>query len=245
MLNSKKILAIIPCRSGSSEVKDKNITIVFGKHLIYYTIKFAQSCGFIDKIILSTDSKKYSKISQYYNLKVPFLRPKSISKKNSLDVDFAKHTVLKLKKLENFSPDIIIILRPTSPLRKIKVLKKGLKLLINNKNLDSVRSVSRLKKSPYKSWSIDKQGKLRPIIKNNTKFLEPHNAPRQKLKNFFFQNAVYDLFKTKNLKKNIISGNNIMALKTDDYLDIDSLEDLKSVYKYKKEFNSFKKYINS
>ena len=83
-----KIIAIIPCRSGSKGVKDKNIIKLFGKPLIYYSILFAKSCSFIDRTIVSTDSKKYAKIAKKFGAEVPFLRPKKISGDSSLDIDF-------------------------------------------------------------------------------------------------------------------------------------------------------------
>ena len=115
-----KILAIIPCRSGSKGVKNKNIRKIFGKPLIYYSIFFALQCKFIDRVIVSTDSKKYKKISENFGAEVPFLRPKNISKDDSLDIDLFKHTINWLKKNENYEPNLIVHLRPTSPLRKIK-----------------------------------------------------------------------------------------------------------------------------
>ena len=245
MYKNQKILAIIPCRSGSKGLKNKNIRKIFNKHLIYYTIFFAKKCRFIDEIFLSTDSVEYSKISKKYNLDVPFLRPKSISKDNSLDIDFIKHAIKEYQCHYNFSPDIVILLRPTSPLRKIRILKKALNLLIENKKSDSVRSISQLSKSLYKTWTLENNKFIKPTIKNDTKFLEPYNAPRQKLKKFYYSNGTYDLFRSKLLKKNKISGNNIVGIETQDPVDIDTLKDFKNLKKFKKELLNFNKYIES
>lgn len=245
MYKNQKIFAIIPCRSGSKGLKNKNIRKIFNKHLVYYTIFFAKKCKFIDEIFLSTDSIQYSKISKKYNLNVPFLRPKSISKDNSLDIEFIKHAIKVYWRHYNFSPDIVIILRPTSPLRKIQTLKKALDLLIENKKSDSVRSISQLSKSIYKTWTLEKGSIIKPTIKNDTKFIEPYNAPRQKLKKFYYSNGSYDLFRSKLLKKNKISGNNIIGIETKDPLDIDTYNDLNKLKKFKKELLNFKKYIGS
>jgi len=99
-------------------------------------------------------------------------------------------------------------------------------------------------KSIYKMWCL-KNNFLKPVIKNDTIFVEPYNAPRQKLKKFFYQNGVYDLLRTKLLKKNKISGKNIFALKTTDNLDIDNFDDLENLKKYKKKFIEFKKFISA
>ena len=82
-----KIIAIIPCRSGSKGIKNKNIKKIFGKPLIYYSIFFALQCKFIDRVIVSTDSKRYKKISKSFGAEGPFLRPKNISNDWSLDID--------------------------------------------------------------------------------------------------------------------------------------------------------------
>jgi CMP-N-acetylneuraminic acid synthetase len=240
---SKKILALIPCRSGSKGIKDKNIIDVFGRPLIYYTILFAKSCNFIDKIVLSTDSKKYKKISEELGLKVNFLRPKKISKDDSLDISFIKHAINYLKKKENYKPDYILHLRPTNPLRKIKDLKKILNVLIKDRRADSIRSISLMNKNPYKCWEVNTANVLKPIIKNKTTFKEPYNAPRQLLPYFYCQNGVYDIFRTRILKKNLISGKKILGYKTQESLDIDDSQDLKSLKKFKKNFINFKKYI--
>ncbi|WP_435090479.1 cytidylyltransferase domain-containing protein [Candidatus Pelagibacter bacterium nBUS_30] len=241
----KKILAIIPCRSGSKGIKNKNILNIFGKPLIYYSIIFAQKCKFIDKIIVSTDSQKYKKIVEQYGVKVPFLRPKKISIDTSLDIDIFKHTIKWLKNNENYIPDLIVHLRPTTPLRKIKILKRAINIMNKNKNLDSLRSISLNKSIPYKMWIFNKNNSLiKPVI-NEKKFIESFNAPRQMLRNTYTQNAVYDIFKAKLLKNNMINGKKIYGMITNDCIDIDTKDDLKKLNKYKKSFLNFKTFIKS
>ena len=240
-----KILAIIPCRSGSKGVKNKNIRKIFGKPLIYYSIFFALQCKFIDRVIVSTDSKKYKKISENFGAEVPFLRPKNISKDDSLDIDLFKHTINWLKKNENYEPNLIVHLRPTSPLRKIKTLKKMINILLQNKTFCSVRSLSSLNKSPYKLWSIMKNNLIKPILKNDTKYKEPYNAPRQKLPNFYVQNSTYDVFRTKIIKKNLVSGKKIYGVLTNDLIDLDTMEDFNKLKEFKRKFKFFKKHIHN
>ena len=238
-----KVIAIIPCRSGSKGIKDKNIINIFGKPLIYYSILFAQSCNFIDKILISTDSKKYKNIAESFGVDVKFLRPKKISKDSSLDISFIKHTINYLKYEENYIPDFVIHLRPTSPLRKIKDLKKMLVIFIKDKNAESIRSVSLMKKNLYKCWEMNSSNLLQPIIKNKTSFKEPHNAPRQFLPNFYYQNGIYDIFRAKILKKNLISGKRVLGYQTKQSVDIDDYKDLRNLKK--KNFINFQKYIKN
>ena len=149
---NKKILAIIPARSGSKSIKDKNITLYKGKPLIYHSIKTALKSKLIDKIIVSTDSKKYKKIIEKYGIKVPFLRPKNISGDFSLDIDVFKHALSWLDKNDSYVPDLVVHLRPTCPIRRIKTLKKAIKIISKSKKVDSVRSINHINQSAYKMW---------------------------------------------------------------------------------------------
>ena len=111
------VLAIIPARGGSKRIPYKNIQNLAGKPLIAHTIIAAKKSKVIDKIVVSTDDKKIAKISEAYGIEVPFLRPKNISKDNSPTIEAVKHTLEFLRTNQDYIPDMIIILQPTSPLR--------------------------------------------------------------------------------------------------------------------------------
>ena len=123
------IVAIIPARSGSKSIKDKNITLYKGKPLIYYSIKTALKSKYINRVIVSTDSNKYKKISKRFGAEVPFLRPKKYSSDNSVDYDYILHASKFLIK-NKYYPDLIILLRPTTPNRIIKVVDTGINFFI-------------------------------------------------------------------------------------------------------------------
>ena len=127
-----KIIAVIPARSGSISVKDKNIRLYKKKPLIHHSIRTSLKSKLINRVFVSTDSKKYQKLSIRYGAEVPFLRPKSISKNNSTDLEWAKHFVKYLEKSENYFPDLIVHVRPTSPNRNVKIFDKGIKYFLNN-----------------------------------------------------------------------------------------------------------------
>lgn len=240
----KKILAIIPCRSGSKSIKNKNITKVYGKSLLEYSLIFAKQCSFFDKIIISTDSHLYKKIAEKFGIDVPFIRPKNISKDNSTDLEFIQHALKYLKCHQNFIPDLIVHLRPTSPLRKIRDIKRGLDVLVKNEKIDSVKTISLSKNTPFKSWFANNKNFLIPIIKNRTKFSEPYNAPRQFLPKIYDQTALFDIYRAKVvMKKKLLSGKKIYGLKTEKYLDIDTKYDINRIKRYKSEFKNFKKFI--
>lgn len=112
-----KILALIPARGDSKGIPNKNIQKIGGKYLIEYTINSAKRSKLIDKIIVSTDSKKIASISKKLGAEVPFLRPKKISIDKSPTIEVIKHTLGFLSNNQFYVPDIILLLQPTSPFR--------------------------------------------------------------------------------------------------------------------------------
>ena len=94
----KKLIALIPARSGSERLKNKNILKLGNKPLIYYTIQSAKKSKIFDKIFVSTDSVKYKKISEKYGADVDFLRPSIYAKSTSPDYEWVNYTIQKLKR---------------------------------------------------------------------------------------------------------------------------------------------------
>lgn len=130
-----KVLAIIPARKGSKGIKNKNIQLLNGHPLIAYSICAAVKSKNINKIICSTDSKKIAKIARKYGAETPFIRPKKYAADFSSDLEVFKHCLNWLKKNENYTPDFIVHLRPTSPIRFLKDISKGLEIIYKKKIL--------------------------------------------------------------------------------------------------------------
>ena len=94
----KNIVCIIPARSGSKGIQDKNIVNLGGHPLLAWTIATAKKSNLINRTVVSTDSKEYQKIAREYGAEAPFLRPSNISQDNSTDLEFIKH-ILELATL--------------------------------------------------------------------------------------------------------------------------------------------------
>ena len=221
------ILCIIPARSGSKGIPDKNIKLFHNKPLLAWSIIQAQKSKHEMKIIVSTDSEEYANIAKDYGAEVPFLRPKELSDDLSIDLEFIQFTTNKLKIEQNYIPDIILQLRPTSPNRSIKILDECLDIFIENfKNYDSLRTVVEVDKTPYKMYSIE-NNKLIPLFDNINNLKESFNQPRQILPKSYLHNGYIDILKTSLLKHNIISGKKIypFIMKKEDKIDIDNLDD--------------------
>jgi CMP-N-acetylneuraminic acid synthetase len=224
-LNQLKILAVIGIRSGSSSIKNKNIKILGKRPLVEWIIRTAKKSKLINKIVISTDSKKYVKIVK--NLKVDaYIRPKAISGKFSKEISFVKH-LIKLLKNEEYNPDIIVRLLATCPFQKAKDIDIVIKKLIYNKKLDSAVVISEAKQHPAKALKIIKN-KKKLVGYLDEKGESVTGQPRQIFEKAYFRANVV-AFRTELLKKNTMTGKNVgYHIVRDQYnIDIDSLIDFK------------------
>ena len=242
MINKKKkeVLAIIPARSGSRGIKNKNIKLLNGHPLLSYSITAGLNSKIINRVICSTDSMKIANIAKLYGAEVPFIRPKSISKDLSTDFEVFYHAINFLKKKFKYCPDYVVNLRPTSPLRKKNSLDIALKKIFKLHKYDSLKTVCLNKKTPYKMWFIEKK-KLFPILKIKN-LTEAYNLPRQLLPKTYWQTAEIDITKTSTiLLKKSMTGKKIFPLLSDEitYVDIDNLKDFEYAEKILKNNKKF------
>lgn len=226
MYSKKKVLVVIPARSGSKGIKNKNIRIFKKKPLLSHAISYANKCKLIDRIIVSTDFIKYANIAKKYKANVPFLRSKKLSGDKVQDYPVIKDSLEKSEKYYKDIFDYIVLLRPTSPLREKKLIEKGLQKLHKNKISTSIRSVIKTKHHPYRHWKINKKGELKSII---YKINEPYNIPRQQLPKIYFQTGDIEIIKRTTIMSGSISGSHIIPLEVKTYKDIDTIDDLKNV----------------
>lgn len=216
-------LAVIPARSGSKSVKDKNIRTMAGKPMIAYSIEHALNAPSIDRVIVSTDSEKYAAISREYGAEVPFIRPAEYATDTALDLDVFRHALSFLKENEGYEPDIVVQLRPTYPIRDIQDIENMIKYLREHPEVDSVRCVAYANEIPYKMWYMDEKGLLEPLMKD---IPECYNMPRQQLPKVYYQNACIDVFRSNVvLEKNSMTGDNIAGYLMKENFDIDTEED--------------------
>lgn len=146
MINNKKVLAIIPARSGSKGIKDKNIRELCGKPLIAYTIEAALNSKVCDSVIVSTDSEKIATIARKYGAEVPFLRSKANASDTSKTIDAIIEVIDSLKKIGR-SYDIVVLLQPTSPLRDSEDIINCLNKFFEY-DMASIASISEISEHP-------------------------------------------------------------------------------------------------
>ena len=216
-----KIIAIIPARSGSKSIPDKNIQSINGKPLFAYTIEHALQSKYIQRTIVSTDSEYYAAIAKSFQAEVPFIRPAAIAMDNSTDLQVFEHALAWLKENEDYEPDIIVHLRPTTPIRDISDIDKMIEILDQNADADSIRSVIKNTEPVFKMWFINDSGFLSPVV-SDSRFYEAYNMPRQALPESYLQNASVDITRrTTVIEKKSMTGDKILGYIMDDNFDID------------------------
>ena len=223
-----KILTIIPARSGSKGLPDKNIKTMVNKPLLAWSIEQARQSKYFNtkqmRVIVSTDSEKYRDIALKYGAEVPFLRPESISRDDSTDLMFITHSLNWLKDNENYIPDYILQLRPTQPCRPDGLIDECLDTFIDSE-YDSLRTVIPNEKSPYKMYTKNGE-QLVPLFEEVNGLSEPFNIGRQYLPKTYLHNGYVDILKSEIIKQNKISGK-ILAYEMEktDNIDIDTQQD--------------------
>jgi CMP-N,N'-diacetyllegionaminic acid synthase len=216
------ILGLIPARGGSKGIRHKNIVDLNGAPLISYTINAAKKSKFINKIFVSTDDTKISSIVKKYGLQVSSLRPSSISKDTSTTFDVVKYTLNFLKEEENFIPDIIVCLQPTSPLRTTSMIDESINLLINSK-ASCVLGVKKVKNHPYAMfWKT--QNFLKPFKEDFTNYIRRQDSPEL----YYPTGSIYTFWRKTIEKTNSYYGKNILPyiLPEKSSIDIDTKFDL-------------------
>jgi N-acylneuraminate cytidylyltransferase/CMP-N,N'-diacetyllegionaminic acid synthase len=126
MIDDKRVLCIIPARSGSKGLKDKNIRELAGKPLLAWPVCCARDSKYIDRVIVSTDSDKYAAIARQYQADVPFLRPTRLAQDTTTTIDVVDDLLNQLQE----SYDILVLLEPTSPLTEANDVDIALESLI-------------------------------------------------------------------------------------------------------------------
>lgn len=212
----KKIIALIPARSGSKRVKNKNIKSFFGHPLIAYSINLAKSSKLFDRVIVSTDSNKYAKIAKNYGAEVPFLRPKKLSSSKSVDYDWIRFTLDNLE-ISKLNYDYYCLIRPTSPFRSINMLEKAAKLINAKRNADSLRAVELCSQHPYKMWKINK-GFMNSFVNYKLNHQPGHSVQYASLPDIYVQNASLEITKIETIYKyNNITGKKIIPFITNGF----------------------------
>lgn len=226
-----RVLGIIPARGGSKSIPRKNIALLAGKPLIYYTIREARRSRLLDAFLVSTDDPKIAAVARSLGADVPFLRPKQLARDLAPDIGFLAHALQWVERNRGWKPEIVVNLRPTAPLRIADDIDAVIRLM-QKTGCDSVRTVSPPNPyNPFKMWVFAdaSAGRMKPLIRTAHYRTLGTDVPRQLLPKVFWQNGLVDATRSKFIRRGVVYGPDIRGIITDSRraVDLDEPKDLK------------------
>ncbi|MEN4012997.1 MAG: acylneuraminate cytidylyltransferase [Chloroflexota bacterium] len=223
-----EVLAIIPARGGSKGIPRKNIRDFAGHPLIAYSIAAGLQAQQVTRVVVSTDDEEIAQVARHYGAETPFLRPAELAQDSTLDLPVFQHALAWLTANEAYAPDVVVQLRPTSPVRPVGLVDAGVQILLEHPEADSVRGVVPAGQNPHKMWRIDlSSGQMNNLL-DVPGVEEPYNAPRQMLPPVYWQTGHLDVIRPATiLERNSMSGGVILPVMIDARytVDIDSQSD--------------------
>lgn len=221
------VYAIIPARSGSKGVKDKNIRLLDGYPMIAYTIAAARLSRGIDRVIVSTDSERYAEIASKYGAETPFLRPADISGDQSTDLEFMQHAVKWFYENEGSVPEYWVHLRATCPMRIPEIIDRGIDKIKDHPEATCLLSVNKVEDylTAFKWLVRDGENYIRSIFFEDN---DMANMPRQSYPDTYIPNTYVDVLTSRCIvSKNKLHGDKMICLETECTVDVDDEADLK------------------
>ena len=214
------VVALIPARSGSKRVPDKNIRPLAGHPLIAYTIAAAMDSGVFSDVIVSTDSEHYAEIARYYGAEVPFLRPETLAGDQSPDIEWVAFTLGRLQETHR-EHDCFSILRPTSPFRLPATIQRAWKEFSSQQGVDSLRAVEKCTQHPGKMWVV-RDKRMTPLLPLGPAEQPWHSSQYPSLPEIYVQNASLEIAWSRVVfQGRTIAGNVVMPFFTTGYEGFD------------------------
>lgn len=227
MDSTAHVLALIPARGGSKSIPHKNIRLLAGYPLIAYSIAAARAATLVTRVVVSTDDPEIAAVARSYGAEVPFLRPAEHAQDNTPDLPVFQHALNWLAENEDYRPEIVVQLRPTSPFRRVWHIDQAVARLLDRPEADAVRTVCLPFQNPFKMWRIQPDGLMQPLIQI-ADAPEPYNLPRQALPEVYWQTGYVDAARADTiLTQGSMTGQRILPLVIDpsEWVDIDSPDD--------------------
>jgi CMP-N-acetylneuraminic acid synthetase len=226
MYKGRKIIAIIPARIGSKRIKEKNLVNFNGKPLIKKTIDIVKRCKYIDKVVVSTDSKKILKISSKFGVNTPFLRSAAFDDKSSVN----QATLVAIKQSEEYYGkfDVVVQLMPNCPLRKLQTLNNSIKNFFKKKIKSQISFFEYGFANPRWAHEI-KNYKILPLFKKN---MLKRSQDMPKL--FCPSGSIWisDIKTLKKYKTFYSPSYSYFLMSFEEAIDIDTYDDLKVAKKF-------------
>lgn len=222
------ILVLIPARGGSKGIPRKNIREFAGYPLIAWSIAAAKNSSLVSRVIVSTDDEEIAAVAHKWGAETPFLRPNELAQDKTTDLPVFEHALKWLEDVEGYRPEIVVQLRPTSPIRPRGMVDNAIQILLDHADADCVRGVVPAAQNPFKMWRFNGEGKPLAQMLEVEGIAEPYNAPRQILPPVYWQTGHIDAIRVSTIvNKKSLTGDVIYPLLIDPKytVDIDTLPD--------------------
>ena len=222
MTERLNILAVIPARGGSRGVPRKNVTLLCGKPLIAYTIEAALDSKLINRVVVSTEDEEIAEISKKYGAEV-ITRPQELAQDDTPSLPVFQHAINYLEEMEDYCPEIMVILQPTSPLRTVEDIDSAIERFLEGR-YDSLASVCEVEHPTHWMYTLVKN-KLKPLIKDGKNMARRQDAPKV----YRLNGALYVTSRDTIMKENRVVGTDAGAyvMPSEKSVDIDTELDFK------------------
>jgi CMP-N,N'-diacetyllegionaminic acid synthase len=206
-------VALIPARSGSKRVIDKNARTLGGHPLVAYAISAARQSGVFDAVVCSTDSERYAEVARHYGAEVPCLRPAEFATSTSPDIEWVED-MLKRLRADSRAFECFSILRPTSPFRTADTIRRAWAAFTAEEGIDSLRAVEKVAQHPGKMWLVEGT-RMTPLLTQPSGGQPWHSSQMAALPDVYVQNASLEIAWRRVVDEGrTIAGANIMPFFT-------------------------------
>jgi CMP-N-acetylneuraminic acid synthetase len=225
---ARRVLAVVPARGGSKGIPRKNLQLLAGRPLVTHAVDTALAANLVSRVLCSTDDPEIADVARAAGAEVPFLRPTELAQDHSEDWAVFKHALDWLLHNDAWQPDLIVNLRPTSPLRTPSHVDRAVQLLLET-GADSVKAVCLARQHPHKMWLRRPDGRIEPFLKTAFRLARGPDVPRAQLEDVYWQNGVVDVTRREViLEQGVMIGPRVAGLvvQPEDSIDIDTPLDL-------------------
>lgn len=220
MIDDRRVLALIPARGGSKGIKGKNIIPLCGKPLIGYTIQAALGSGYVDRVLVTTDSEEIAEASRQLGADAPFLRPERLASDTAKTIDAVLHAMEWLRS-HGEAYDILTLLQPTQPLRRAEDIDGALEAFMAG-GMQGLASVREAEEMPPLMRTLDSEGRLKGLLPMGS------TIRRQEMEKYYLVDGSIYINATEELGEDISFNDNAIPylMPTERSVDIDEWKDL-------------------
>jgi N-acylneuraminate cytidylyltransferase len=222
------VLAVVPARGGSKGIPRKNLQLLGGRPLVAHAVAAGRGAALVTRVVCSTDDPEIAAVARDAGAEVPFLRPSALAQDTTEDWPVFVHVLDWLERNANWVPDLIVNLRPTSPLRSTRHVDDAIRLLLRT-GADSVKAVCLARQHPHKMWLSGPNSEIEPFLKTEFRLSRGPDVPRAELEDVYWQNGVVDVTRLAVIREQgVMIGRRVAGLVTEaeESIDIDTPLDL-------------------